>query len=79
MKNVTLTLPEDLIASARVQAAREGKSLSRFLAGLVEQRLGRRKTQKEALEAWLAGPLLDLTDENGKAPSRDEIYDRRRA
>ena len=78
MKNVTLTLGEDVLARARVQAAKEGKSLSKFVGELVERRVGRRKTQLEALDAWLSGPLLDLTDENGNAPSRDAIYDRRR-
>jgi len=78
MKNVTITLGEDLVSRARVEAAKEGKSLSRFVSELVERRVGRKKTQLEALEAFLAGPLMELTDENGKAPSRDEIYDRSR-
>ena len=34
-------------------------------------------SQREALERFLSGPLLKLTDENGKAPSRDQTYDRR--
>lgn len=78
MKNVTITLKDDLVSRARVEAAKEGKSLSRFVSELVEYRIGRKKTQLEALQAFLAGPLMDLTDENGKAPSRDEIYDRTR-
>jgi predicted CopG family antitoxin len=75
MKNVTITLEDDLVSRARVEAAKEGKSLSRFVSELVERRVGRKKTQLEALQAFLAGPLMDLTDENGRAPSRDEIYD----
>lgn len=78
MKNVTITLKDDLVSRARVEAAKEGKSLSRFVSELVEHRIGRKTTQLEALQAFLAGPLMDLTDENGKAPSRDEIYDRTR-
>lgn len=75
MKNVTLTLQDDVVARARVEAAKEGKSLSRFVSELVERRVGRKKTQSEALAAFLAGPMLDLTDENGRAPSRAELYD----
>jgi predicted transcriptional regulator len=78
MRNVTITLEDDLVSRARVEAAKQGKSLSRFVSELVEQRVGRKKTQLEALQAFLAGPLMDLTDENGKAPSRDGIYDRSR-
>jgi metal-responsive CopG/Arc/MetJ family transcriptional regulator len=78
MKNVTVTMDEALLKKARVAAAQEGKSLSKFISETVERRVGRKRTQLEALEVFLAGPLMDLTDENGKAPSRNEIYDRSR-
>ena len=75
MKNVTVTLDEGVLARARVAAAQQGKSLSRFVGELVERSVGRPMTQSQALEVFLSGPLLDLTDENGKAPTRDQIYD----
>lgn len=75
MKNVTVTIDDALLKRARVAAARDGKSLSRFVAEAVEQRVGRPLTQREALERFLAGPLMRLTDENGKAPSRDQLYE----
>lgn len=75
MKNVTLTLDDDVVKRARVEAAKQGKSLSRFVSDLVAQRVGRALTQKEAMDRFLARPLLDLTDENGKAPSRDELHE----
>ncbi|MBX9932639.1 MAG: hypothetical protein K2Y56_14040 [Methylobacterium sp.] len=75
MKNVTVTMDESLLQRARVAAARDGKSLSRFVAEAVEQRVGRPLTQREALDRFLAGPLMNLTDESGKAPSRDELYE----
>lgn len=75
MKNVTVTMEEGLLQRARVVAAREGKSLSRFVAETVEQRVGRPMTQLEAIERFLAGPPLHLLDENGKAPTRAQMYD----
>lgn len=75
MKNITLTVDEATLQRARVAAAQEGKSLSKFVAETLERRVGRALTQKEALDRFLAGPLWNLTDENGNAPSRDEIYD----
>jgi hypothetical protein len=36
MKNVTITLSEDLARRARVEAAKQDKSLSRFVADLLE-------------------------------------------
>ncbi|KQP32229.1 hypothetical protein [Methylobacterium sp. Leaf100] len=75
MKNVTVTMDDAVLQRARVAAARDGKSLSKFIAETVEVRVGRPLNQLEALEQFLAGPLLLLTDENGKAPSRDDLYD----
>lgn len=72
MKNVTLTLPEDMLAQLRVAAAREGKSMSKFLAELIEDRIGRARTQQDALEAFLAGH--DLPGLAGEKLSREEIY-----
>jgi hypothetical protein len=73
MKNVTVTMEDALLQRARIAAARDGKSLSRFVAEAVEQRVGRPLSQREAIERFLAGPLMNLTDENGKAPTRDEL------
>ncbi|KQO59875.1 MULTISPECIES: hypothetical protein [unclassified Methylobacterium] len=75
MRNVTVTMEESLLQRARVAAARDGKSLSKFIAETVEQRVGRPLSQSQALERFLAGPPLHLLDENGRAPTRDQIYD----
>jgi metal-responsive CopG/Arc/MetJ family transcriptional regulator len=74
MKNVTITMDEKLLERVRVQAAREGKSVSRLMTEAAETLVGKTLTQKEALERFLARPLLNLTID-GKAPSRDELYD----
>ncbi len=74
MKNVTITMDERLLERVRVKAAREGKSVSRVMAEAAETFVGRTLTHKEALERILSRPLLNLTVD-GKAPSRDEIYE----
>lgn len=74
MKNVTITVSDHLARQARIEAAKQGKSLSRFLSDLVEQRVGRRLSQRDALERFLGAPLLPLTDD-GCAPRREELYD----
>jgi hypothetical protein len=38
MRNVTITLPDELAHRARIAAAKEDKSLSRFVADLLEER-----------------------------------------
>lgn len=76
MRNVTITLSEELARRSRVEAARQGKSLSKFIAETLQQRVGAapKMGQKEAMERFLAGPDLSLLDENGTPPTRDEIY-----
>ncbi|MDP3407830.1 ribbon-helix-helix protein, CopG family [Bosea sp. (in: a-proteobacteria)] len=72
MKNITITLPDDLYSRMRVEAAREGKSMSKFMAELAESRLGRAMTQRAALDAFLAGP--DLPGIASERTSREDIY-----
>lgn len=76
MKNLTVTLPDETYQHLRVAAAKQGKSMSRLVGELVERRIGRPISKAEAMRRFLNGPLMDLTDENGNAPTRDQIYDR---
>src|SRR5207253_2430096 len=71
MKNVTITLDDDLAAWARVEAAKRDKSLSRFVAELISQRRGL-PTQREALERFLNAP--DFPGITADLPSREELY-----
>lgn len=75
MKNVTVTMDEAILQRARVAAARDGKSLSKFIAETVERRVGLPLNQREAIERFLAGPPWHLLDENGQAPTHDQMYD----
>jgi hypothetical protein len=52
MRNVTITLSEELARRARVEAARQDKSLSRFVADLLTERL----------KAGLVDPLASLRE-----------------
>ncbi|WP_342360907.1 hypothetical protein [Terrarubrum flagellatum] len=74
MKNVTITLPDDLAHWAKVDAAKEGKSLSRHLADMLSANRDRQRSQAAAMKAWLDLPPLHLLDENGRPPTREEIY-----
>ncbi|MBE7201815.1 MAG: hypothetical protein INR70_28985 [Parafilimonas terrae] len=76
MQTITVSLDDVVLQRAQEDAAREGKSLSEFIAKTVEQRVGRPTlSQREAMKQFLAGPPLHVLDENGKAPTRDQIYD----
>ena len=75
MKNVTISLDEETLARARVEAAKQGKSLSRYVSETVEMHLGRKRTQSEVVADMLRGPKWKLG--GGPLPKRDEIYEER--
>jgi hypothetical protein len=78
MKNVTITLDEKVAAKVRVKAATQGKSVSKFISEMLEREIGRSgKTGLESIEEFLDGPLWPLSDDNGRLPSREEIYGER--
>jgi hypothetical protein len=78
VKNVTITLADDLARWARVRAAEQDKSLSRFLADLLATEMGRVATYEEAMRSYLSRKPYLLRKEGGKYPRRDELHDRPR-
>jgi hypothetical protein len=75
MKNLTITLDDDLFAWARVEAARRGQSLSRFVShALLERRAPDVADRLAALNVFLDGPGWPGVTEN--LPSREDLYDR---
>lgn len=76
MKNVTVTLPEGVAAWLRVRAAEDGRSVSRWLAELLD---GMRRAEDEydlAMERYLARKPRKLVWAEGRKPTRDELHDR---
>jgi hypothetical protein len=80
MKNVTISMDEGLLRRARVEAAKAGVSLSRFLSVLIQKELPRPEppytdeawaARIAAVERFLSGPKLDIS-ENGRMPNSDE-------
>ncbi len=85
MKNVTISMDDDLALQTRIAAAKAGKSVSKFLADAAREKLKaddaadvaeRRNAQLEALERIWAGPKWDVT-ENGRMPTAEERNARR--
>ncbi|CAL8967998.1 MULTISPECIES: hypothetical protein [Rhodoplanes] len=72
MKNVTITLPDDVLARARVEAAKQAKSLSRFVADAVVEKMGATDDPAVALDRFLSGPGYPGIAAN--LPTREELY-----
>ena len=74
MKNVTITLREEVAEWLRIEAAKAGSSMSAFIGDLLETRMGRGKDQIAGLESFLSGPGFPGLSEG--LPKRAELYDR---
>ena len=85
MKNVTISMDEELAELTQVAAAKAGQSVSRFLAEAARDKLAdgdpefpdrQLKADLEALERFFAGPKLDIS-KAGRMPTSDERNARR--
>lgn len=76
MKNITISLPEESARWVRVRAAQEDRSVSRWLAELLEGMRRREDDYDAAMERLLAIKPQKLNWIAGRRPTREEIYDR---
>ncbi len=78
MKNVTITLPEDLARWVRVRAAENERSVSKWIAELLEgircQEDGYDVSMKRFLARAREHRKLEWVD--GRKPTREELHDR---
>ena len=83
MKNVTISMKDEALGELRVEAAKAGKSVSRFVADLVEASIRKaappaplsRNAQLEALERILSGPKWSVM-RDGRMPTAEERNER---
>jgi hypothetical protein len=73
MKNVTVTLDEETAAWARVHAARQGVSLSRYIGELLHQTMRESSEYERAMQGFFARKPVRM---GGKMPSREERHER---
>ena len=76
MKNVTVALPEDVARWLRVRAAEDDRSVSGWLADLIEGIRRREDEYQIAMEQALTVKPEILNESGVPYPSRDALYDR---
>lgn len=82
MGNLTVALSDKLIQRVRVKAAQSGKSMSRFVAEVLEDEIGseeaadRTRERLAALQRIFDGPKYRIS-ENGRMPTAEERNARR--
>ena len=75
MRNVTITLDEEVARWVRVWAAEHDTSVSRFVGELLKARMESESGYERARKAFLArGPKT--LKKQGEYPSREEIHER---
>jgi hypothetical protein len=76
MRNVTVSLEEEVALWARIEAARRDTSVSRLLGEVLKQQMAREKSYEKAMRSALArAPFLKS---DGRYLRRDEVHERTR-
>lgn len=76
MKNVTITLPDELAHRAKVFAAEQNTSVSRFVGSLLAERLESEQGYRDALSKWRKRKPMILNESQLPYPARDSLYER---
>jgi hypothetical protein len=74
LRNITITLEEDVARWTRIQAATDELSVSRFLANLLRERMKENREYNAAKRRALARKPFLKSD--GRYLSREEVHDR---
>jgi len=76
MKNITVTLDERTAAWVRRYAAERGKSVSRLLGEMLQERMHEVREYNEAMQHYLSRKPFRFEWMGGRKPAREELHDR---
>jgi hypothetical protein len=76
MRNVTITLEEEVARWARIRAAGENKSVSRLVGEMLKEFMQKEQTYEDAMTDYFSRGAQSVT-KNGKYPAREKLYDRK--
>lgn len=76
MKNITVTLPEETARWLRIKAAESERSVSKWLAELLEGMQRQGDEYEVAMKRALAIKPRKMEWVDGRKPTREELHDR---
>ena len=76
VKNITISLPDDLAHKAKVFAAEKDTSVSKYVGGLLAERLEAEQGYRNAMARWQDRTPMVLNESRSKYPGRDEVHER---
>lgn len=77
MKNVTVTLEDEVARWARVWAAERNTSVSQFLGRLLKDRMLQDRAYESAMKKYLSREPTVLKKRRRRYPTREELHDRK--
>ena len=76
MRNVTITLEEEVAKWARIRAAERDTSVSRLVGEMLEEKMHQEDRYEEAMQDYLARVPQKLKPDDAGYPKREEIHER---
>ena len=73
MKNVTITVEEDVLEWARIDAARRNTSVSRLVGELLAEKMRHDDAYERAMREWLERDF-SFTSDASPYPQREEVH-----
>ena len=77
MKNVTITLDEETARWARIEAAKQGTSISRLLGDMLNEHRKQEAMYSAAMSRFMARGPAPIKSQGQTYPKRDDLYDRK--
>jgi plasmid stability protein len=74
MKNLTITVDEEVARWAKVFAARHETSVSKIVGELLREKMRQEEGYRSAMERYLSRPPAALKA-SGRYPKREELYE----
>ena len=77
MKNVTITIDEEVARWARILAAEQNTSVSRLVGELLRDKMIAEQNYQIAMQQYLSRLPRALKSAGERLPAREELYDRK--
>jgi hypothetical protein len=77
MKNVTITLDEEVARWARITAAEYNTSVSRLVGEMLREKMIDEQNYQIAMKQYLSHPPTVLKNSEEKLPVREALYERK--
>ncbi len=76
MKNITITLEEDVARWAKVHAAKLEKSLSRLVGEMLKRKMFEEELYQAAMQHYLSQPPFHIKESGSVYPKRENLHER---